>query len=138
VESLRARYTRDLSRYRVPILPQSYAANWRAWDEMLAATKAAGIPTLVYIAPRPTDFYPFDPAGYDAFKRDMERLARRQEAAFANFENVVPNNMWGLVDISFGFYARDPFHFTAEGHALFGRAMVPEIRRSLLRDARPQ
>lgn len=135
-ESLRARHTRDLSRYRIPVTQRGYEANLQAWQRMLGAAREAGIPAVVYIAPRPTDFYPFDPQGYETFKRDIERLTRESGAAFANIEDAVPNEHWGLVDISFGFHARDPFHFTAEGHALMARALLPEIRKTFAIGAR--
>jgi len=128
-ESLRARYTRDLSHYHVPILKRDYDANWASWQHMLAMAKAEGVPTLVYIAPRPTDFFPFDPTLYVKYKRELAALAARNGAAFVNIEDAVPNKYWGLVDIGFGFYARDPFHFTAEGHALMAEALLPHIRR---------
>ena len=132
LESLRARYTRDLSHYRVEMLEQNYRANWAAWQQMLAVAKAEGVPTLVYVAPRPTDFFPFEPGTYERFKRDLAALALSNGAAFVNIEDAVPNQYWGLVDIGFGFYARDPFHFTAEGHALMANALLPHIRRLVL------
>jgi hypothetical protein len=131
LESLRARYTRDLSRYRVPMMEQNYRTNWAAWQHMLATAKAEGIPALVYVAPRPTDFFPFDPETYDKFKRDLATLAAAHGANFVNIEDAVPNEHWGLVDIGFGFFARDPFHFTAEGHALMADALLPHIRHHL-------
>jgi hypothetical protein len=131
-ESLRARYTRDLSSYRVPMIAKNYEANREAWREMMAAAKKAGTPMLVYIPPRPTDFFPFEPAGYEAFKRDIEQLAAQNSAAFVNLENVVPNALWGEVDLSFGFNVRDPFHFRAEGHTLLAQALLPHIRKHLI------
>ncbi|MEX0751336.1 MAG: hypothetical protein WD073_00215, partial [Xanthobacteraceae bacterium] len=129
-ESLRARYTRDLSRYRVPILPQRYRENMKAWRAIFETARDAKIPMLVYIAPRPGDFYPFDADGYGQFKRDIEALARETGAAFVNLEDAVPNREWGEVDLSFGFLVRDPFHFTAQGHALMAEALLPHIKRT--------
>ena len=131
-ESLRARYTRDLSAYRVQMSAKNYGANWEAWREMVAAARTSNTRVLIYIPPRPTDFFPFDQAGYETFKRDMAQLAAQNGAAFVNLENVVPNDLWGEVDLSFGFNVRDPFHFRAEGHRLLAQALLPEIRKHLI------
>jgi lysophospholipase L1-like esterase len=87
---------------------------------------------LLYIAPRPTDFFPYDAAGYAAYKRDIAALARQTGATLANIEDAVPNRYWGMVDLAFGFPVRDPFHFRAEGHALTAKALVPLIESHLL------
>ena len=62
MESLRARYTRDLSSYRIAIPAANYAKNRRALIDILDTARVHGIPVLMYIAPRPTDFFPYDRA----------------------------------------------------------------------------
>jgi hypothetical protein len=138
VESLRARYTRDLSNYRVPILPERYRANWEAWRDMLTIARARNVPVLIYIAPRPTDFFPYDLNAYETFKSDLTALAVEFGAHIINIEDVVPNDDWGYVDVNFGFPVRDPFHFNGMGHRLMADALVPPIRKFFLRKETPQ
>ncbi len=130
--TLRNRYTRDWRAFQVPIPATAYARNRAALAAMLATARRADIPSLLYIAPRPTDFFPYDPDGYAAYKADMERLAKSQGAAFVNLEDTVANEHWGLVDLTFGFPVHDPFHFAAAGHALLGRALLPAIEAHLI------
>ncbi|MBM3528079.1 MAG: hypothetical protein FJX62_08300 [Alphaproteobacteria bacterium] len=100
---------------------------------MLDIARMRNIPALVYIAPRPTDFFPFDPTAYAAFKQDLAALAAEREAGFANIEDAVfPDDKFGMADLAFGFYARDPFHFSADGHAQMADALLPHIRRHIV------
>lgn len=131
LESLRFRWTRDLSRYRVPVPADAYARNLDAWSAMLRIAARRGIRVLIYIAPRPSDFFPYDPDGYAGFKRDLQALADRHGGHVVSIEDAVPPAHWGEVDITFGFPARDPFHFRDEGHRLMAGALLPEIRRLL-------
>lgn len=134
-ESLRARWTRDLSAYRVPIPEPAYADNLLAWEALLALAADRGVETLVYIAPRPADFFPYDAAGYARFKADLRELSKATGAALVDIEDAVPPQHWGEVDITFGFPVRDPFHFKNEGHRLMADALLPHIEAMLMRKA---
>ncbi|NKB56564.1 MAG: hypothetical protein GKS00_09525 [Alphaproteobacteria bacterium] len=130
-ELQRFRWTRDLSNYRVQIQLESYRGNLTAWEAMLELAERRGIAVLIYIAPRPADFFPYDPEGYAAYKRDLHRLAKRYGARLLSIEDAVPPQYWGEVDITFGFPVRDPFHFKNAGHELMAKALLPEIQRAL-------
>lgn len=132
VAGLRNRYTRDWRQYKVPIPPARYAANRAALEAILESARRKGIPVLLYIAPRPTDFFPYDATEYAAFVRDLGGLAEQYGAALANLEDIVPNEYWGTVDLAFGFPVRDPFHFKARGHQLTAKALIPLIEEHLL------
>jgi hypothetical protein len=128
LETLRGLHTRDLSRYRVPVPPGRYQANRAALEEILRAARAAEIPTLIYVAPRPTDFFPYDLEAYQAYKKDMSKLAGAYGAILVNFEGIVPNEFWGEVELTFGFPVRDPFHFQGAGHRLLAQAVIDAVR----------
>lgn len=128
LEGLRARYTRDISNYRYPILADDYVRNWKSWEAMLDLLARNRVPTLIYIAPRPTDFFPYDPARYATFKQDLGRLAEAHGAKVVNLEDVAPSEDFGFVDTNFGFLVRDPFHFKGAAHRKFAAA----IERALL------
>lgn len=128
---VRNRYTRDLSQFRIPVPAADYAINRAALERMVAAARGGGMPVLLYVVPRPTDFFPYDPDGYRAFKDDMAALARRHGAALANLEDAVPDELWGTTEITLGYPVRDHFHFKAAGHALLAQALDPLIARVL-------
>lgn len=130
-ELQRFKFTRNISSYRVPIPLESYRTNLKAWGAMFELAAARKIKVLVYIAPRPADFFPYDATGYANYKRDLRQLANRYDARLISIEDAVPPQHWGEVDITFGFPVRDPFHFKGTGHALMAKALLPEIRRAL-------
>ena len=127
LEGLRARYTRDISNYRYPILPEDYVRNWQAWEAMLRLLAQRGIPTVVYIAPRPTDFFPYDPAKYEAYKAEVAQLAASTGATFVNLEDIAASETFGYVDTNFGFPVRDPFHFQGTAHKKLGNAIAATV-----------
>ena len=128
---LRNRYSRDLRQYQVVIPETRYRENLAAALQALLVTAAAAdISVLLYVEPRPTDFFSYDPSGYEAFKASTAALAEQQGAYYVNLEDAVPNEFWGLVDLTFGSPFRDPFHFKAAGHARLADALLAEITRS--------
>lgn len=121
---LRNRYTRDLSALRIPVPDQMYRRNRAAIEAMLATARADGTRVLMYVVPRPTDFFPYDPDRYRAFKDDMASLAASHGARLVNLEDLVPNEDWGTTEITVGYPIRDHFHFKAEGHRLLGAELA--------------
>ena len=127
IEGLRARYTRDISNYKYPIPKDQYAQNWMAWTQILKIAQREKIPVLIYIAPRPTDFFPYNKSKYKIFKKSLRKIASLYGASFINLEDLVSSSFFGMVDTNFGFLVRDPFHFQGKGHALLAK----EVTRAL-------
>ncbi len=120
-------HTRDSSALRIPVPPANYQTNRAALEAILADAARRGTRVLLYVVPRPTDFFPYDPAGYAAFKADMADLARTHGARLVNLEDLVPNEEWGVTDITVGYPIRDHFHFRASGHQRLADALTPLV-----------
>jgi hypothetical protein len=129
IEGLRARYTRDISNYNYPIPEERYAQNWTAWTEILKIAQIKKVPVLIYIAPRPTDFFPYNKSKYKKFKKSLRKIADFYEASFINLEDLVSSSIFGMVDTNFGFLVRDPFHFQGQGHALLAKEVTKAVKR---------
>jgi hypothetical protein len=98
-----------------------YRANFAALEAMLESSAGLGIEVLLYVAPlRPGIEPPYVPSEYTKFKSDLQALATRYHARFANLEELVPENLWGKKDsTTVGAEAEIDFmHFQAEGHRL--------------------
>ena len=118
----------DTSAWKVRIDPAQYALNRAALDATLASAAQVNIPVLLYIAPRPIDaYFPYEPAAYEAFKHDMETLAARHGAHFANLENAVVGDVWGTIDNGVGDIVTDIFHFKASGHEQMAAGVMKEL-----------
>jgi hypothetical protein len=129
LEGLRARYTRDISNYRYPISDIQYKFNLDAWTELLKLAGRKKIPFLVYIAPRPTDFFPYDKIKYNKFKKSILRLTHYYGGKFLNLEDLIPSKYFGFVDTNFGFLVRDPFHIQGAGHSLLAHEITKSIKQ---------
>ena len=129
LEGLRARYTRDISNYRYPISDIRYQSNLEAWTELLKLAGRKKIPFLVYIAPRPTDFFPYDQIKYNKFKKSILRLTQYYGGKFIDLEDLIPSKYFGFVDTNFGFLVRDPFHIQGAGHLLLAYEITKSIKQ---------
>ena len=129
IEGLRARYTRDISNYRYPIPYNQYRYNLNAWEELLKLAHIKETPVLVYIAPRPTDFFPYDSIKYEEYKKSIFKLTQYYGATYINLENLILSKYFGYVDTNFGFLVRDPFHIQGVGHSLLAGEITKEIKK---------
>jgi lysophospholipase L1-like esterase len=134
---MRGRLFADLHQYRnaaLGITAQTkrklirgrYQLNMAALDAILIAASQSGIEAFVYIAPLRNDVEaPYDAGEYAAFKREVEELAARRGAAYANLESTVPGEFWGMKDSTdaSGKLEFDFMHFQAPGHALLAEAI---------------
>ena len=128
LEGLRARYTRDISNYRYPIPDNQYQTNLDSWTELLKLASRKKVPFLVYIAPRPTDFFPYNQIKYDKFKKTISDLTQYYGGTFINLEDLIPSKYFGFVDTNFGFLVRDPFHIQGVGHSLLANEIIKGIK----------
>lgn len=110
------------------MIPTRYETNMSALVALLQSCSDRGMNVLVYIPPIRTDVeVPYDLAEYEDFKAQVERIARQNNAKFANLEGIVPGPLWGLKGstTSDGEPELDFMHFQAEGHRLLAEALAP-------------
>lgn len=115
------------------MIPARYNRNMLALEELLAHAEAKGQQVLLYIPPIRTDVAPpYDPQEYKEFKEAIETLAsNHSHVRFANLENVVPAEYWGLKASTDGDGKPelDYMHFQFVGHQLLAEALEREIRK---------
>jgi len=111
--------------------PAVYAQKMAALESILVHAREHKVLVLLYIPPFRLDIPgPYVEAEYSRLKIDLQNLAGRYGAHFANLENVVPGPEWGnVVDPVFGFEDYDFMHFTGEGHRRHAEALDRELRR---------
>ncbi len=113
-----------------------YADNMAALESILKAAADTGISVLAYIAPVGTDNgeRPYDDAEYRTFKAEVEALAARYGAVFANLEDLVPAEQWGRKDSTAvgGGAEMDFMHFTADGHVKLAATIDSLLRKGVL------
>jgi hypothetical protein len=103
------------------IIRSRYEDNMAAMAAILASAKSHDVKVLVYVAPLRNDVdVPYLDSEYRQYKTDVESLADRYGATFANLENLVPARLWGskAATSSGGGDELDFMHFQAGGHRL--------------------
>ena len=92
--------------------------------------KAAGVQVAIYVVPlNPLADNPYVPNEYMEFKRWLEEFTSENDVAFANLENVVPHEHWGVwID------GPDFKHFREPGHRLTAQSIVKAFDRLWLDD----
>lgn len=112
------------------VSPVLYAERMALLDVWLTEMRRDGRDVLLYIPPYRRDIDgPYVEADYQAFRRDLQQMAAKHGAHFADLEPVVPGAEWATVtDTIFGFKEPDFMHFTAEGHQKFAAAIEKSIR----------
>jgi hypothetical protein len=104
-----------------------YKDNMSALAAILGAAKSRDISVLVYIVPLRTDVdIPYVAGEYEAFKAEVNALANRYGATFANLETLVPTEFWGskAATSSGGGKELDFMHFQAGGHRLLAARLA--------------
>lgn len=113
-----------------PLLPGPYAQNMEALEALLQRAGEEQVRVLVYIPPLRNDTSPpYVPEQYAEFKREVEAIARRFDADFADIENAVPGPLWGMkasTNLS-GEPEYDFMHFQARGHALLAQTLLDAL-----------
>ena len=102
------------------IISGRYSNNMAAYEAILSTAASSGIRMLVYIAPIGSDRgeRPYVDSEYRRFKEEIALLARKYSADLENFEDLIPETLWGLKDSTTvgGGKELDFMHFTAAGH----------------------
>lgn len=117
-----------------PVLPENYALNLAAFEQLLVEARAAGTRVVAYIPPLRQDVAPpYVPAEYAAFKATTRALAARHGAILVDVDATVPGPLWGMKDAPRlgGGTELDFMHYQAAGHALLTRRLEPAIADAL-------
>lgn len=105
---------------------QIYGARMAELETFVSGLTGAGKQVLIYVPPYRSDIRgPYVAAQYDQFRTDLNALARRHGARYADLTTIVPGPEWGMIrDDVFGFEDYDFMHFTAEGHRRLAAAVA--------------
>lgn len=117
-----------------PMVQGNYQRHINAVHAICARCVTAGIPMLLYIAPTRQDYeLPVVQPEYDAFKRDIQKIADQYKATYADFEKIVPSEFFGRHDSSNLFQPEgvDFWHFKEAGHELLESAVGSRIEADL-------
>lgn len=116
------------------MIPSRYSANWSALQEILSTAARNRIGVLLYVAPLRSDGdIPYDKLEYSRFKVELEQVAKRNGAIYANLEALVPAPLWGLKDAT-GLAKEaelDFMHFQSGGHKILA-ARLDELVGDML------
>ena len=125
------------ARSKRPLREATYTRSMAAIRELAKAASTNGATVLLYIPPLRTDVEPpYIASEYSRFQHDVEALAEDEKALFANFGDVVPGPLWGMIAAANvgGKPDYDFMHFQRRGHVLFADAVeatlvkhVPEL-----------
>ncbi|MBK11982.1 MAG: hypothetical protein CL849_00445 [Crocinitomicaceae bacterium] len=115
------------------MIPARYNRNIEALSNLLDHATSIGQRIILYIPPIRTDVPPpYDAKEYSQFKTTIESMAERHTLIrFANLENTVPGEYWGLKSSTDGDGKPelDYMHFQFKGHQLLAGALENEIRK---------
>ena len=82
-----------------PILKTRYELNCQFLEILMAECKREQVQLIVYVNPlNPLAENPYVASEYEEFKRWIESTAVRNAVPFANFEQLVPADEWGLLN----------------------------------------
>jgi len=80
-----------------PIIRTRYDMNRQFLELIIDVSKRAGVQFIAYIIPlNPLADNPYIPREYEEFKTWIEGLAIARSVPFANLENLVPTEEWGM------------------------------------------
>ena len=114
------------------MIPARYDRNMLALEELLEHATALGQEVLLYIPPIRTDVAPpYDADEYARFKASIEAMAAEHGVRFANLENLIPGEYWGLKASTDGDGEPelDYMHFQYKGHQMLAEALKTEIEQ---------
>jgi hypothetical protein len=103
-----------------PLLDSVYQLNQEFLGLMAEVAKERGVALVLYVIPlNPMADNPYVPEQYAAFKSWLQNFARERGLPFANLEDAVPYEDWGLSNGELDFK-----HFRERGHALVAAAIL--------------
>ena len=114
------------------ILPGQYKKNLQALKAILKIANKNNIKTLIYVVPIRNDIkIPYNLNEYDNFKKDIQKIATNNKIEFKNFENLVPNSMWGEKSTTTleNKNEVDFMHFKSSGHEILANSIFTEMTK---------
>ena len=108
------------------LIPKSYEDNKISFKKILEISEKRGIKIIAYIAPIRDDYnLPYEVSEYEKFKLEYESLLTDSQFFF-NFEQLVPNEYWGMTAPTDFFSSKniDFMHFEYAGHVLLGNEIT--------------
>ena len=112
------------------MIPGSYVKNLNALEDLMNISKINETNILIYTAPIRSDIkIPYDINEYTEFKNDLKKLSKNFNIKYQNFENIIPNSLWGKKN-STTIDKKDEvdfMHFRAEGHDLLANIIFEEL-----------
>jgi lysophospholipase L1-like esterase len=113
----------------------AYEANIEALAAILASARAHDVRVLVYIAPIRHDAEPpYIAEEYDACRRQVQEVAEEHGAVFADLDDAVPSEYYGVHNSRvFGRESQpDFFHFQEEAHRRLAAALGDLVETHIL------
>ena len=117
-----------------PIIPNTYAFNLAALDQLLADAARDGTRVITYVPPLRQDVRPpYVQADYARFKAQTRALALRHGAVWIDLDTIVPGALWGTKASPRlgGGVELDFMHFQAPGHIALERRIAPIVETTL-------
>jgi hypothetical protein len=112
------------------MIPSRMDRNIESLNSILKLATENGCKVLLYIPPLRTDVPPpYEKQVYYNFKNEMKEITIQFNVEFADFQDLVPGNAWGLkasTTLDSG-QELDFMHFTNAGHEMLERAIVERI-----------
>ena len=108
-----------------------YQDNIAAMEAILASVTLKHLAVVIYIVPLRNDVdTPYVDGEYQQFKNEVQRLAERYDATFANLENLVPAHLWcsKAATSAGGGMELDFMHFQAGGHQLLADQLTGLVK----------
>jgi hypothetical protein len=112
-----------------------YIANMAALSAMIDSAKASSLDVLLYIVPLRNDVdIPYMAEEYNSFKKEIKQFAINKDIAFANLENLIPGQLWGMKGSTTlgGEPELDFMHFQIAGHQLLANALYQAIHQQII------
>jgi hypothetical protein len=109
-----------------PVIPGRLRLNFDAYAAMLDQARERDIEVVTYVVPLRNDVeVPYIASEYEAFRREAQRVAEEHGARFADFDDLVPGEYWGMKDsTTLGEGVElDFMHFQGAGHELLADAV---------------
>ena len=116
------------------MIPDSYTKNFQALTDLVNISKTKEANIFIYNAPIRSDLkIPYKLSEYNKFKYDLEKLSKDLDIKYQNFENIIPNSLWGKKNSTTINKEEeiDFMHFRAEGHDLLANIIFRELKGSI-------
>jgi len=115
------------------IIPSAYEKNINSFEDLIISSKRNNTKIYSYIAPIRQDVgIPYVKHEYEMFKSDINKLSNKHSAEFENFENLIPNNLWGTKPATKigGKNEIDFMHFQGPAHKILSNKILEIIGES--------